>query len=431
MVQLQVLSKVIMTGDNSIIETNSLDESYFVGYEEEYKFIAEHLKRYGNVPDKATFLAKFPKFELLEVTESDNYLVDTIREENLFQRAVPIVQKMADILKTDANAATEYMLNAIKTLQPNYNLGTENIIKNAIERYNQFEDRLNNQDQWFLTTGFEELDEICHGLSRGEEFCVLYARTNMGKSWVMEYICKHIWQIGFNAGYFSPEMSANSIGYRFDTLYKHFSNKGLMWGKNDIDKHEYKAYIDELSKNEVGLYVSIPKHFDNKVTVSKLRQWVIKYDLKALFIDGITYLSDERYKRGDTKTTSLTNISEDLMSLSIEMKIPVVVVVQANRTGVVEKDKDGTPELESIRDSDGISHNASKVLAIRQKDGILEIGVKKQRFGAVGGKLHYQWDIDTGTFVFVPSYDDAEPETVTQDKVVDIKSRFKDKTDMF
>jgi hypothetical protein len=52
------------------------------------------------------------------------------------------------------------------------------------------------------------------------------------------------------------------------------------------------------------------------------------------------------------------------------------------------------------------------VLSLRQtKDGILKMGIKKSRFGSVGGKLNYQWDIDTGEFVWLPADDDAsQPE---------------------
>ena len=58
--------------------------------------------------------------------------------------------------------------------------------------------------------------------------------------------------------------------------------------------------------------------------------------------------------------------------------------------------------------------------------------VKKQRFGAVGGKLNYQWNIDTGDFVFIPSYDDAEPTERTERKVREVKKQFKnDKKDVF
>lgn len=439
MIQLQVLSKVIASHDYSIIENNLLTKEYFFGYEDVFEFIETHYKQYGNVPDKATVLSQFldkngnPTFDVVEVTESDNYLVDSIREQYLYQRSVPIVKKIAELLKTDANAAAEYMNTAMKELQPEYRIYGTDIISDAKERYEQFIDRQARPDDWFFTTGFEELDDIVHGLQRGEELFVLVARTNQGKSWILEKMTEHIWQLGFNVGYISPEMSPNSIGYRFDTLHKNFSNKGLMWGKSDINADEYKTYIDALDGNK--FIVSTPNDFNRHITVSKLKKYIQQYKLDALAIDGITYLTDERYKRGDSKTTSLTNISEDLMSLSIELKIPIIVVVQANRNGVTDKESDNTPELESIRDSDGIAHNASKVLSIKQKDTesgiVLEMCIKKSRFGAVGGKIKYAWDIDKGEFNYIPSYDDATPEEKKEGKIIDMKSRFKDKHDIF
>ena len=429
MIQLQVLSKIIQSGNFDIVDENMLNESYFPGYEEEFNFIQNHVKEYGNVPDRATFLGKFPEIELVEVTETDRYLVSALREENLYYRAVPIIQNSAKLFQADSNEAVEYLMNAIKTLQPNYDLGGTNIIADAKERYDQYIERKDHQEDWYFTSGFEELDDLIHGIQREEELFVIFARTNQGKSWILEKMCTHVWELGFNVGYISPEMSASSVGYRFDTLFRNFSNKALMWGKEEVDN--YEDYINSLAENEHKFIVSTPHDFNKKITVTKLKNWIMQYKLDAIFIDGITYLTDERFKRGDTKTTILTNISEDLMSLSMELHVPVLVVVQANRTGVVDKDAEGTPDLESIRDSDGISHNASKVLSIRQKDNVLEMGIKKQRFGAVGGKLLYAWDIDTGKFEHIPSYDDAERPEKTESKVVDIKSKFKDKEDLF
>lgn len=432
MVALQIINKVLSTKDIGIIEDNLLTKDYFVGYESEYDFLVDHVKTYGRVPDKETFLSKFPDVDLVEVTESDRYLVDTIREEYLYYKSVPVVQKVAELLKTDANAAAEYMLHAIKDLQPNYQLGGTDIVADAGERFEQFLTRKDHQDEWFFTTGFEELDEQVHGIQRGEELFVIFARTNQGKSWVLEKICTHVWQIGFNVGYISPEMGASSVGYRFDTLYKNFSNRGLMWGKDDVDVEEYRAYIEELQKRENKFIVATPNDFGRKITVSKLKNWVAQYKLDMVAVDGITYMTDERYRRGDNKTTTLTNISEDLMSLSMELKIPILIVVQANRGAVPQDDSEGTPELENIRDSDGIAQNASKVISIRQtKDGILKIEIKKQRFGAVGGKLNYTWDINTGSFSFVPSYDDAELAERTERKVRDTRRVYKDKEDVF
>ena len=402
MVALQILCKCISTGNIDIIEDNQLTEEYFNGYEEERNFIVNHYKQYGNTPDTATFLSKFPDDDIVEVTESDRYLVDTIREEYLYFKSVPVVQEIADLLKTDANAAVEYMLHAIKELEPNYNLGGIDIVSEAHERYKEFIERKEHQDEWFFTTGFPELDDAIHGIQRKEEFFVIFARTNQGKSWILEKIVTHIWEIGFNVGYISPEMGPSSVGYRFDTLYKQFDNKGLMWGNDDVNNEDYKNYIEELVQRKNKFIVATPNDFDRKITINKLRKWKKQYNLDVIAIDGITYLSDERGKRGDNKTTSLTNISEDLMSLSIELGIPILTVVQANRNGVVESDTDDLPELDSMRDSDGIAFNASKVIALRQnKDGDLLMQIKKQRNGLIGKKLAYKWNANIGEFNYI------------------------------
>mgnify|MGYP002622698388 CR=1 FL=1 len=422
MVALQILCKCLTAGNIDIIEDNQLSEEYFTGYEAERDFIVNHYKQYGNTPDNATFLSKFPDIDLVQVTESDRYLVETIREEYLYYKSVPVVQKIAELLKTDANAAAEYMLQATRELQPNYNLGGLDIIQSAIQRYNEFVERKEKQDEWFFTTGFPELDDVIHGIQRVDEFLLIYARTNMGKSWFLEKVCTHIWEIGFNVGYITAEMGPSSIGYRFDTLYKHFNNSSLMWGKDGVEKSDYKNYIDELSKCKNKFIVSTSLDFGHKITVTKLKNWIKQYGLQAVFIDGITYLSDERSKRGDTKTIALTNISEDLMGLSMEMKVPILAVAQANRGGVVDSDTDDLPELESIRDSDGISHNASKIISLRQnKDKDLIMQIKKQRNGVVGTKLAYKWSANTGEFINIP----INQESLKSDEKSESKSRKK------
>ena len=418
MVDLQIISKVLNTGKLDILSDNDITADYFPEYRDEIDFIFEHYEKYGNVPDKATFLNAFQDIDLVEVSESDKYLVDKIREEYLYYKVVPVITKAADILKSDSNKASEYLLNEIKYLQPDYDVSGTDIIKQAQERFEQYQERKNHQNDWFFTCGFEELDELIHCIQRIEELLVIVARTNMGKSFILEKICTHIWEIGFNVGYISPEMSANSIGYRFDTLYKNFSNTGLMWSKTGVDDEDYKKYIDELKSRNNRFLVATPADFNRQITVSKLKNWVKKYKLDCIAIDGIKYLSDERYRRGDSVTTSLTNISEDLMAMSVELKIPVLVVVQANRNGVVDKNnKDDVPELESIRDSDGIAMNASKVLSMRQtKEGVLKLEVKKNRYGRVGGKVAYNWDIDTGTFTYLPISEESDTEEETTER---------------
>ena len=432
MVALQILSKIIESGNNSIIEENFLTEEYFTGYENEFNFIQSHIEKYGNVPDKATFLSNFPELELVEVAETDRYLVDTIREEHLYQQSVPVLKHMAELLKENSNAAAEYMASQLPNLQPNYDLGGTDIVSQAKKRYEQYKERKNNPDKWRFESGLKELDEQIGGIERMEEFLVIVARTNQGKSWLLEKICSHIWGLGFNVGYYSAEMSDTKLGYRFDTLVSHYSNRALLSGGTDVDEQQYEEYITELQKKDNQFIVATPRDFGNVVTVSKLKNWIKKYKLDVIAIDGLTYLTDERGKRNDNKSTSLTDISEDLVNLSIELEVPVLAVVQANRNGVVGEENDDTPDLESIRDSDGISHNATKVVALQQKkDNVLVLDVKKNRNGLRGGKLKYTWDINTGDFAFIPSHDDAEPQERTRKKVDTQDAKYKSKKDVF
>ena len=364
----------------------------------------DHYRRYGNVPDIPTFLDSFDDFELLEVSESDDYLVDKINEEYLYSKIVPILQKGANVLTSkNSNEALDFLKGELLNLTPfNSSYGID-IISGADSRLQEYKDKRDSEEPWMLTTGFPDLDDRIGGLAMGEEFVVIVARTNQGKSWVLVKIATHIWGLGKNVGYISPEMSYNAIGYRFDTLNEHFSNMNLSRGNNE---EHYEEYIEQLkTEADHKFIVATPIDFNKRITISKLRNFCVQNNLDALFIDGITYMADERYKSGDNKTTSLTNISEDIMELSNELKIPILTVVQANRSATgVEVD---VPELESIRDSDGIAYNASKVISIRQNGIYLNMVIKKNRNGPVNVKLSYKWDIDHGTFEHCDEYMDA------------------------
>ena len=403
MIENQIISRILETKDWSIVVENLLDETYFPSCKEEFKFIRDHVEEYGQVPDTLTFLAKFPEFEVVEVAEPNEYLVSALREEDLYRRSVPVVYKIRDLLQTDANMAAEYMMSATKDLQPEYNIKGTDLVATALERYDEHVERATNSEKYYFESGFKELDDIIRGLQRKEEFFVIVARTNEGKSWVLEKMSAHVWQLGFNVGYFSPEMSATTTGFRFDTLLGNFSNTGLATGQKGGE--EYKKFAEELQSHKNKFIMSSSSDFGKTVTVSKLRNWVKKYKLDLIALDGIHYITDERAYKNDNETTRLTHISEDLMALSVELGIPVLTAVQANRAGVVDQNSDALPSIEHIRDSDGIAHNATRILAIRQKDNMLFMQIQKNRGSRRGDKLRYLWDIDTGNFQYVVSDD--------------------------
>lgn len=116
MVVLQTLNKLIKTSNYNLVLDNNLSKEMFLQYEDEFQYIDNFYKQYGKVPDKETFLNQFPDFNLIDVTESDKYLIDKINEEYLYYKTVPVVQNVAEKLKSNSDEAVEYLLQEIPKL---------------------------------------------------------------------------------------------------------------------------------------------------------------------------------------------------------------------------------------------------------------------------------------------------------------------------
>jgi replicative DNA helicase len=419
MIQIQALNRILKSGDMSFVINNALDASYFEPYQDEFNFICEHYAKYKTVPNKETFINKFPDFQFFDVTETDSYLLDALSEDKLYRDAVPVIQKTAEILKTNSVDAVQYLMSNAEILNKKIGITSVDIAKSALKRYETWEKKKSgNIEDYVITTGFTELDDAIHGWSRGEELVILFARTNQGKSWILAKTLTHAWQIGYNVGFISPEMSDDKIGYRCDTIANHFDNQALNFG-SPIDG--YEEYIKSLTTAKNKFMVSTPRDFDNTITVNKIRTFIETYQLDILGIDGLSYLIDERAGKFDKREAELTHISEDLFNLSMEYRIPIIAVVQANRDGV--KINGGNLELENIRDADGISFNASKIISIRQRvdEETIEFNVKKNRDGKVGTKLLYKWSPNFGDFKYIPVITD-EPES--REEVDKTKSKY-------
>ena len=166
MVVLQCINKIIQTSDYDIVLNNNLSKEMFLQYEDEFEYIDNFYKQYKKVPDKETFLNQFPDFNLIEVAESDKYLIDKINEEYLYFKTVPVVQNVAEKLKSNSDEAVEYLLREIPKLTALQRTEGIDIIQKAEQRFNEYQEKLTGKDEQYITTGFEELDTIFKGFNR-------------------------------------------------------------------------------------------------------------------------------------------------------------------------------------------------------------------------------------------------------------------------
>ena len=409
MIEQSLICKLLEAPDFEIFRANGVIPDMFLTCKDEVFFIENHFNLYHQMPDKITFLREFKDFQMLQVDESTEYLVYKLKEAYTYTKIVPIIQTASDKVREDSIKAIEYIKaeleNLTKEVPVSANRDGYDIITNSKDRLVEYKKRCESKGMIGIPTGIPQLDELTNGWMWGEELAVITGRTNVGKSWIGEYFPTIAWNMGYKILFYSGEMSKEMIGFRFDTLNKHFSNMGLLNGAGTLGKkpdtdggtyvqEDYENYIGQLSQKS-GFIVVTPDDFGGrKPNVDELKALAIKHSSDMIVVDQLSLMSDKR--RADNPRIAYNNISEDLFLMSKEIQKPVILLAQANREAVKNRKKGESPELHDLAESDGVGQNATRVLSLSVIDGTLKISIKKNRYGINNKEVLMIWDINTG-----------------------------------
>jgi len=425
MIQFQILNKILSDKSFDLVIINGLTEDHFSNYKDEFNFIKNHYEVYKNVPDKITFVDKFDYWDIIECTESDQYLLQTLQEDIQFKVGADIINNVVPILEKDANEGTEYLIKRLPELNINLSIGGVDLTKSAEIRYNAYLDNKNFTQDKLIKTGFPEMDEILYGWLPGEDLITVLGRINEGKSWIMTQLAVAAWLQGKRVAMYNSEMSSNIAGYRVDTLLSNISNTAL-FTKNKIIHEEYKNHIEEFKKKNNCFLVATKKELNGNLTISKIKTLIEKNKLDVFFIDQYSGMVDENATKWEDRKAKYARIAEELMDISMQYKIPIIGAVQANRKSIENKDKeDSVPELDNISDADEIGALSTRVISLRNIGAGLKFKIIKNRYGNKGDSFLYYWDIDKGTFTLIPSNSSSDK------KKIENRKKYNDKTDAF
>ena len=400
--QAQLISKILITGDFSIITLNNLTDRYFFNYKAEFNYIVNHYNQYRKVPDKITFLNVFPDFDFVDVQEPVGFLLDQVYRDYNASYLATRFNEIKKYLETDqTDKAVEYFLASQADLHQGAVMTCTNLMSDT-SRYDHYVDRTSDWSKYYISTGFPELDKIIGGIDRQNEDMVIAARTGNGKSWTLIKMAVAASMQGLTVGIYSGEMSVDKVGYRVDTLLGHIRNSSITRGDLFVQQ-EYKRYIDSLGISKYGpIKVITPTDINGPANVPALKAFIEREHLDILFVDQYSLLEDTSKSR--VQHERVANISTAIKNLQVMSQIPIIAVSQMNRT----KNEDGSQDTTQIGLSDKIGQDATVLLMLDfdKEDELLTVNIVKSRDGGDGRKLKYHVDLNLGEFIYIPEGDD-------------------------
>lgn len=428
MIQLQALNNIINTGNLQTYIENGINVQHFSDNRDEYTFIKGHYDMYNKTPDLATFIDKFPDFDLVEVLEPVDFIIGNLKEDYVFRKGVDLFKQSAELLeKNSYDGLRNIISKAEKLLEEDITLVGTDINQMVEEKKQDLEEKKTKDGMLGISSGMEELDRILGGWLPGEELITIVGRVNQGKSWLLQKFLTEAHNQGKTILHYSGEMGKLQVAYRHDTLAMNYSNRSLMFGTiNDVDTNKYMEDIENRKKTKNPYIVVTPNDLGNRpLDITTLRGLVKKYKPDIVGIDQISLMHDERGK-GEPTRIQYSHISMDLFNMSIEFGIPIILDAQANRN-TTKSDTPENPDLEDISEADAIGQNSSRVLTLVQTKMGLSLFIPKNRYGEKGRKLVYSWDIDLGMFRYIQEETD-DAETTKTDHQLPLRNKTDNKT---
>ena len=241
-----------------------------------------------------------------------------------------------------------------------------------------------------IPTGFLKMDRVTGGFKK-KELIIIAGRPGMGKTALALQIAKNTAELNYPVGFFSCEMSDDSLARRYLSNVSGRSNVELLTAKCNIE--HLLASSEKLL--QLGIYIDDTSNISLLELRSKTRKLILRYDIKIIVVDYLQLMKGE----GQSREQEVSYISRGLKAIAKDMDIPVIALSQINRESESRKDK--RPQLSDLRESGAIEQDADMVLLIYRPayykiktitsndqeistEGLMMVDIAKNRNGAIG-----------------------------------------------
>ena len=321
------------------------------------------------------------------------FYAEIVQEKATLRRLVEVGTKIAQMGYTAEGDVTELVNQAQSDV---YGVSKAGVGEDYVPLFDSIEDAIFEMEKAQkrggemvgVPTGFQELDEMTHGLHPGQ-LVILAARPAVGKSTLALDIARNA-AIKHNKPviFFSLEMGRAEIAMRMlsaeSRIYLQNMRKGAL---SDNDWSRIASVRGEI--NSAPLYIDDSPNMTLVEIRAKCRRLADRVGLQMIVIDYIQLMTSG--KKVESRQQEVSEFSRALKLLAKELEVPVIAISQLNRNS--EKSENKKPELSHLRESGSLEQDADVVVLLHREDiadkehsraGEADLIVAKQRNGPTG-----------------------------------------------
>ena len=323
------------------------------------------LKRVGGI-DYLKELQTIP----VSALAADSY-ANLVKDQSIDRNLRKVLQELINLSQDPKGKSSDEVLNEAesKIFELSENRSKEDSLKKIDIYVKETLDKLDDLskktgDLIGISSGFKAIDGVTHGL-KPEELIVIAGRPSMGKTSLAMNIAENVAKEEDGCVLvFSLEMSSQSLTSRMIGSMAGISQQSIMLGRNLTDRQWEKIVEKSKRLGDMNIFIDDTANINPMEIRAKSRRLAKQFrkegGVKLIVIDYIQLM--QMPGRNDNRVNELSDISRALKHLAKEVKAPVIVLSQLNRS--VEQRPNKRPQMSDLRDSGAIEQDADLIFML-------------------------------------------------------------------
>lgn len=335
--------------------------------------------------------------------------LDIVKDRSVSRKIITVSDKMKQDAESVSKTSTEILLEAEETLfSVSRESGERGFVKIGKAYWDTIKELeiLHHSDEALagLPYPINYLNHLTKGMKK-QQLIIIGGDTSHGKSAFAQNISLHVARKGYKVAYFSFEMSAIDLTYRWicqiaqvDSIY---DDKHTKYSDDDWQK------IIKINMEKYGIVIYDDPGINTAKIINKSKRLKKTNGIDLFVFDYLQQI--EPTGKFGTRAEAVGHITRELKKLAKMLDLPVIAISQLKRKTTATQ-----PDLHDLRESGSIEQDADVVLFTYLPEKIddndsseqqnAEIILAKQRQGSRNKTIYvgyygprYEWrDIDKG-----------------------------------